>query len=88
MVYRQMSRHLQGQFFLHPIGRKAQNTQILPAENTCIVKRRCQLLWIGRYLLEKEIRYKLRVLTGAGILLEKVESLQTLEKTLEQPTPR
>ena len=43
-----------------------------------------QLIWIGRYLLEKEIGYKLRILTGEGILVEEVDALPMLEKTLER----
>ena len=69
---------------MEPSEKTVQLEMILRGTTEELDRKIGQLLWIGRYLLEKEIRYKLRVLTGAGILLEKVESLQTLEKTLER----
>lgn len=43
-----------------------------------------QLLWLSRYLLEKEIVYSLRVLTGNGIVLRQVADETMLEDAMQE----
>ena len=43
-----------------------------------------QLVWLGDYLLEKGIRYDLRVLTGSGVMLLPVTEARELEDGLDK----
>lgn len=42
-----------------------------------------QLLWLGQYLLEKDLRYEVRVLSGVGMAEEKITSETDLFKAMD-----
>jgi uncharacterized protein (DUF58 family) len=43
-----------------------------------------RLLWLGSHLLEKEVTFEIRTLTGQGVLCRSVESQQTLAKAMDE----
>ena len=69
---------------MEPPEKTIQLEMILRGKPEVLDRKLGQLLWICRYLLSKEIGFKLRILTGAGIFLQEVDSEKTLEQTVEQ----
>ena len=69
---------------MEPPEKTVQLEMILRGAPEVLDRKIGQLLWISRYLLEKEIGYKLRILTGNGILQQAVDSSKTLEKVIGQ----
>lgn len=43
-----------------------------------------RLLWVGRYLLERELDFEIRALTGSGVLCAHVESENDLQKAIDR----
>lgn len=43
-----------------------------------------RLLWVGRYLLERELDFEIRTLTGSGVLCTHVDSENDLQKAIDR----
>lgn len=43
-----------------------------------------RLLWVGRYLLERELDFEIRALTGSGVLCSHVDSENDLQKAIDR----
>ena len=43
-----------------------------------------RLLWVGRYLLKRELDFEIQALTGAGVLCAHVDSEAGLQKALDR----